>query len=101
MMVDRIQVSPKQPSPSISRKIVIIDGEEVEQVRGANEYRTALVPDGQVVTAELKIDGVVKATLGPWMAESLDGKAALAQLRLRVTDNADPKALDPPAEEPE
>ena len=93
MMVDRIQISPKQPAPKIIRK--------GETVRGDNEYRTGLIPDGQVVTAELKIDGVVKATLGPWTAESLDGKAALVQLRLRVTDNADPTALDPPPEEPE
>ncbi len=100
-MVDRIQISPKQPSPKIVRKTVIVDGEQVEQVRGDTEYRAALIPDRQVVTAELKVDGVVILVLGPWPAESRSGKAALAQLRLRVTDNADPKALDPPAEEPE
>ena len=58
------------------------------------EYTTAIVPVGKIIAAELKVDGVVVAVLGPWTSVAKKDMNALAQLRLKVVDNCEQKELN-------
>jgi len=64
-----------------------VDGKEF--VDGRHQYERGLVRPGAIVTVEVKVDGKVVRTLGPWTAEALEGKNALWEVRLRVNDDVD------------
>ena len=84
--VTKLDLASAEPAPDIQR----VGG----KILGRNQYATALVPRGQVVTAELKVNGVVVRTLGSWTATAEDDANPYAQLRLRVKDDY-PKASLP------
>ena len=89
--VTKLDLASAEPAPSIER---VDDGKGGTKILGRNQYAAALVPRGQVVTAELKVNGVVVRTLGSWTATAEDGANPYAQLRLRVKDDY-PKASLP------
>ncbi len=55
------------------------------------EYASAIIPAGKVITAELKVDGVTVATLGPWSSKAKAEMNSLARLRLNVYDSCEQK----------
>lgn len=60
-------------------------------------YATALVPPGARVEAQLVVDGKVLAVI-PWTATAKVARNALAQMRLRVSDNCGVDTVQPPEE---
>ncbi len=55
------------------------------------EYASAIVAVGKSVTAELKVDGITVATLGPWNSKAKAEMNPLARLRLNVYDSCEQK----------
>jgi len=70
-----------QPVPFIER--------EGDSVKGRHQYGAYILPKGGELTVEVKLDGRLLETLGPYRVTAQDGKNALVDVRLRVSDDCD------------
>jgi hypothetical protein len=70
---------------------VSVKGELVEKNKA--QYGTVLIPVGENVTVEIKSNGKVIETLGPWVAKADLERNALVQVRVRVQENCMVKSL--------
>lgn len=98
--VTEVVSAPPQPPPDIKREIVQVperDAEgnltgemvDAERITHHFQYDTKLVPEGDEITLDYKVNGVVISTLGPVVSKPLPGKNFFGQARLVVGDHFD------------
>lgn len=89
----KIVVANKQIPP-------VIKHEPDGRITGHFEYARGLIPDGKVITGELKADGITFAILGPVVSSSLSNRNCIIEGRFKIRDDSTLSEFPKPKSEP-